>query len=84
VNVKPVAVATGVVAVGTTESLRSITADVAADNAADEAPMLFVAITDTLMNLSISASVKSYVLSLAEVMLLYVPFAASARFHWYV
>ena len=55
----PVAVDTGVVAVGTTESVRSITTDVAADNAADEAPMLFVATTDTLMNLPISESVNS-------------------------
>jgi hypothetical protein len=46
--VKPVAVATGVVAVGTTESLRSTTTDVAADNTADEDPMLFVAVTATL------------------------------------
>jgi hypothetical protein len=64
--VKPVAVDTGFVAVGTTESVRSITTDVAAESAADDAPMLFVAITDTFMNLSISASVKSYVLSVAD------------------
>jgi hypothetical protein len=59
VNVKPVAVATGVDVVGTTESLRSTTIEVAADNAAVDAPILFVAITDTLMNLSMSASVNS-------------------------
>ena len=56
---KPVAVDTGDVVIGTTESVRSTTTDVAADNAADEAPMLFVAITDAMMNLPISASVKS-------------------------
>ena len=81
VNVKPVAVAIGVVAVGTTESLRSTTTEVAADNAAVDAPILFVAITDTLMNLSMSASVNSYVLSVAEVMFVYEPPTVFARFH---
>jgi hypothetical protein len=81
VNVKPVAVDTGFVAVGTTESVRSITTDVAAESAADDAPMMFVAITDTLMNLSISASVKSYVLSVADAMFVYEPPTVLARFH---
>ena len=65
----PVAVATGLVAVGTTESGRSTTIDVAADNAALDDPTLFVAITDTLMYLSISVSVKSYELLVADGML---------------
>ena len=78
---KPVAVATGVVSVGTTESVRSITADVAADKTALDEPMMFVAITDTLMNLSISASVKSYVLSVADAMFVYEPPTVLARFH---
>ena len=72
-NVNPVAVATGVVAVGTTESARSTTIDVAADNAAMDGPTLFVAITDTLMYLSISASVKSYELLIADGILEYEP-----------
>jgi hypothetical protein len=48
VKVKPVAVATGVVAVGTTESVISTTTDVATDKAAVDEPMMFVAITATL------------------------------------
>ena len=82
-NVKPVAVETGEVAVGTTESVRSTTTDVAAESAAEDEPIPFVAMTDTLMNMSISESVKSYVLSVAEVMLVYVPPTVLARFHWY-
>jgi hypothetical protein len=65
VNVNPVAVATGVVAVGTTESGRSTTTAVASDNTdADPAPL--VATTDTLMYLPISVSVNTYVLFTAE------------------
>jgi hypothetical protein len=66
--VNPVAVATGVVAVGTTESGRSTTIDVAADDT-DVGPTLLVAMTETLMYLSISASVKSYELLIADGML---------------
>ena len=80
-NVNPVAVATGVVAVGTTESVRSITTEVAADKTAEDGPILFLAMTETLMNLSISVSVNSYVLSVADVMVLYVPPTELARFH---
>jgi len=79
--VNPVAVATGVVVVGTTESVRSRIIDVAADNSADDAPILFVAITDTLMYLSISASVNTYVLFVADEILEYEPIADVARFH---
>jgi hypothetical protein len=79
--VNPVAVATGVVVVGTTESVRSRIIDVAADNSADDAPILFVAITDTLMYLSMSASVNTYVLFVADEILEYEPLAAVARFH---
>jgi len=79
--VNPVAVATGVVVVGTTESVRSRIIDVAADNSADDAPILFVAITDTFMYLSISASVNTYVLFVADEILEYEPLAAVARFH---
>ena len=80
-NVNPVAVATGVVTVGTTESARSTTTEVAADKAADDGPMLFLAMTETLMNLSMSVSVNSYVLSVADEMLVYVPPTEFARFH---
>jgi hypothetical protein len=79
--VNPFAVATGVVAVGTTESVRSTTTEVATDKAADDAPTLFVAMTDTLMNLSMSASVNSYVLLVAEAMSEYTPPELVARFH---
>jgi hypothetical protein len=79
--VNPVAVATGVVVVGTTESVRSRIIDVAADNSADDAPILFVAITDTFMYLSISASVNTYVLFVADEILEYEPLADVARFH---
>jgi len=80
-KVNPVAVATGVVVVGTTESVRSRTIDVAADNSADDAPTLFDAIIDTLMYLSISASVNTYVLFVADEILEYKPLVAVARFH---
>ena len=80
-KVKPVDVATGVVAVGTTESVRSSTIDVAADNSADEDPIPLVAMTDTLMYLSMSASVTTYVLLVADEILEYEPLAADARFH---
>jgi hypothetical protein len=83
VNVNPVAVATGVVAVGTTELVRSTTTDVAADNTADDAPTLFVAITETFMNASISESVRTYVLFVAEPISVYVPLDAAERDHWY-
>ena len=76
----PVAVATGVVAVGTTESARSTTTDVAADKAALDAPMLLVAMTETLMYLSISVSVRTYVLFVADVISVYDP-PEVARFH---
>ena len=82
-NVNPVAVATGVVTVGTSESVRSTTTEVAADKAADDGPILLVAMTETLMNLPISASVNSYVLFVADAMSLYVPPTVLARFHWY-
>ena len=50
-NVNPAVVATGVVAVGTAESAKSSTIDVAADNTADDdEPIPLVAVTDTLMN----------------------------------
>jgi hypothetical protein len=81
VNVNPVVVETEVVTVGTIESGRSVTIDVAADNSAVDDPMLFVAITDTLMYLSISASVNTYVLFVAEPMLEYEPPEVDARFH---
>jgi hypothetical protein len=61
--------------------VRSRTIDDAADNSADDAPILFVAITDTLMYLSISASVNTYVLFVADEILEYEPLAAIARFH---
>jgi len=79
--VNPVVVATGVVAVGTTESGKSLTTVVAADNSAVEDPTPLVAITETLMYLSMSASVNTYVLSVAEVMLVYEPPEVVARFH---
>jgi hypothetical protein len=81
VNVNPVAVETEVVTVGTIESGRSATIDDAADNSADDAPIPFVAITDTLMYLLMSSSVKTYVLLVAELMLEYVPPEVDARFH---
>jgi hypothetical protein len=59
VNVNPVAVASGLVTVGTTESARSTTTEVAADKTAEDEPTPFLAMTETLMNLSISASVNS-------------------------
>jgi hypothetical protein len=71
VNVNPVAVATGVVAVGTTESVRSTTTDVATDKAALDAPMLLVAMTETLMYLPISESVNTYSEFVAEEILEY-------------
>jgi hypothetical protein len=71
VNVNPVAVATGVVAVGTTESVRSTTTDVATDKAALDAPMLLVAMTETLMYLPISVSVNTYSEFVAEEILEY-------------
>jgi hypothetical protein len=71
VNVNPVAVATGVVAVGTTESVRSTTTDVARDKAALDAPMLLVAMTETLMYLPISESVNTYSEFVAEEILEY-------------
>jgi hypothetical protein len=83
VNVNPVAVATGVVAVGTTELVRSTTTDVAADNTADDDPTLFVAITETFMYASITESVRTYVLSVAELISVYVPLDAAERDHWY-
>ena len=80
-NLKPVAVATGEVAVGTTESGKSLTTDVAADNSAAEDPMPFVAITETLMYLFMSSSVNTYVLLVAEPMFVYEPPEVAARFH---
>ena len=77
----PVAVATGVVAVGTTESGRSLTTEVAADNSAVEDPIVFVAITDTMMYLPTSASVNTYVLFVADGMSVYEPADVDARFH---
>jgi hypothetical protein len=81
VNVNPVAVATEVVTVGTTESGRSLTTDVGADNSATEDPMAFVAVTDTLMYSPTSASVNSYVLLIADGMSVYEPVEVDARFH---
>jgi hypothetical protein len=83
VNVNPVAVATGFVAVGTTESVRSTTTDVATDKAALDAPMLLVAMTETLMYLPISESVNTYSEFVAEVILEYEPPDVDARCHWY-
>jgi hypothetical protein len=83
VNINPVAVATGVVAVGTTELVRSTTTDVAADNTADDGPTLFVAITETFMYASISESVRTYVLFVAELISVYVPLDDAERDHWY-
>jgi uncharacterized Fe-S center protein len=81
VNVKPVAVATGVVAVGTTESVRSTMTDVATEVAAVDGPTPFVATTDTLMYLSMSASVRTYELFVADGMSAYEPVDEAERFH---
>ena len=83
-NVKPVEVATELVVVGTTESVRSTTTDVAADNTAVDAPAPLDAATETLMCLSMSVSVNSYVRLVAEPIFEYVPPDVVARFHWYV
>ena len=80
-NVKPVEVATELVVVGTTESVRSTTTDVAADNTAVDAPTPLDAATETLMCLSMSVSVNSYVRLVAEPMFEYVPPDVVARFH---
>jgi hypothetical protein len=81
VNLKPVAVETGAVAVGTSASGKSLTTADAADVTADEDPILFIAITETLMYLLMSSSVNTYVLFLADGMSAYVPVDVSERFH---
>ena len=60
----------------------STTAEVAADKAADDGPMLFVAVTETLMKYPTSDSSTTYVGPVSDVMLLYVPLMP-ARCHWY-
>jgi hypothetical protein len=80
VNVNPFAVATGIVAAGTTESSRSTTTELAADNTALEAPKLFLATTETLMYLPMSSSVSKYELNVAELISEYEP-STEARFH---
>jgi len=55
--------------------------DVATEVAAVDDPTPFVATTDTLMYLSMSASVSTYVLLVAEEISEYEPPADDARFH---
>jgi hypothetical protein len=81
VNVNPVAVETGVVAVGTIESGRSVTTVDAADVTADDGPTPLVAMTDTLMYLLMSSSVNTYVLFVAEEISEYEPPDVAARLH---
>jgi hypothetical protein len=81
VNVKPVAVETGAVAVGTTASGKSLTTVDAAEVTGVDGPAPFVATTDTLMYLLMSSSVNTYVLFVAEEISEYVPPEVDARFH---
>jgi hypothetical protein len=79
-KVNPFVVATGLVTVGTTESGRSVTTEVASDNA-DTDPTPLVATTDTLMYLPMSESVNTYVLLVADPIFEYVPLEVDARCH---
>jgi hypothetical protein len=81
VKVKPFAVATEVVTVGTSESGRSVTIDDAAEVTDDDGPTPLVATTDTLMYLLMSSSANTYVLFVAEEISEYGPPADDARFH---
>jgi hypothetical protein len=79
--VKPFAVAIGDVAVGTTESARSTTIEVAADKTALEVPTALVPMTDTLMKEPMSLSVNTYWLVVAELIFEYVPLTVLAFIH---
>jgi hypothetical protein len=80
-KVNPVAVATGVVAVGTTESGKSLTTVDAAEVTDVDDPTPLVATTDTMRYLLMSSSVNTYVLVVAEEISEYEPPADDARFH---
>lgn len=82
VNVKPVAVDVRDDNAGVVDAGKSLIAVVATESSADDDPRPFVAMTDTLMNLSTSSSVNTYVLELdAEPMFEYAPPVVDARFH---
>ena len=81
-KVNPAVVETGVVAVGTTDSGRSTTTVVSAEEIV-VGPRLFVATTETLMYLPISLSVSTYVLFDADAISENTPADIDARCHWY-
>jgi hypothetical protein len=83
VNVAPVRAVPEITGSAVFVGAISTTAEVAADKAADDGPIPFVAMTDTLMKYPTSDSSTTYVAPVSDVMLLYVPLMP-ARCHWYV